>query len=217
MSTIVIEIDDAGSGSLIGGTGIGILKKETQEYIFEIIPLNYFQHPYFSEKLYQNYVISIVEKALEKLRVDPKEPLYLCRGYVFDRLRKWLSAKEYSWKSTKITGLLQDKVENSFNQYAIGLGLPKNFIIHARYAFGFHRLFKWVMADFQHRAPLCKSGWKSWQKWSSTPLKKSYGKASRPEYCLKCGKLIYQNEPVLILEYNTNKPWTLLLHKKCSS
>jgi len=99
----------------------------------------------------------------------------------------------------------------------IRLGLPKNFIIHAHYAFSFHRLFKWVMADFQQRAPLCKGGWKSWQKWSSIPTKKSCGKAYRNEYCLKCGKLIYQNEPVLILEYTTNKLWTLQLHKKCGS
>jgi hypothetical protein len=211
----MIEIDDAGSGSLIGGTGIGIFKKETQEYLFDLIPIHYFQHPFFAEKKYQDYVINIVEKAFEQLQISKKETIYLCRGYIFDHLRKWLSAQGYHWENTKIEGFLQNEVETSFNHYVIKLGLPTNFIIHARYAFGFHRLFKWVMADFKNRSSLCKTGWKSWQKWSKTTTKNYQSTARKNEYCLKCGNLIYKNHPVNIIEYQTNKLWTLSLHPQC--
>jgi len=213
----MIEIDDAGSGSLIGGTGIGIYNQETQEYFFDLIPIHYFQHPSFSEKKYQDYVIYIIEKAFQQLNFSKKETIYICQGYIFDNLRKWLSDKGYRCESKKIKGPLQNKVETSFNHYVINLGLPKNFITHARYAFGFHRLFKWVMADFQYRSSLCKTGWKSWQKWSCIATKSYHGIACKNEYCLKCGKLIYENCPVDIVEYTTNRLWTLVLHPKCSS
>lgn len=211
----MIEIDDAGSGSLIGGTGIGVLKKENQEYLFELVPISYFQHPAFSQKKYQDYVISIIEKALHNLQVNKKEKIYLCRGYIFDKLRQWLSNKGYNWESIKIEGLLQNKVEESFNQYVIKMGLPKNFIIHARYAFGFHRLFKWVMADYPRRASLCKTGWKSWQKWCNITTKNYQNTAPYDEYCLKCGQIIKKSHPIKVIEYQTNKRWHLHLHNNC--
>jgi hypothetical protein len=211
----VVEIDDAGSGSLIGGTGIGILKKDTGEYIFDIIPLDCFKHPYFSEKRYQDYVIYIVNMAFQKLAVSKDEPVHICRGYIFDGLRNWFSEEGYSWKSVKIEGILQQKVEESFNNYVIDLGLPKNFIVHARYAFGFHRLFKWVIADYENRAALCKTGWKSWNKWVNVKIKSYADRSPRSEYCLKCGNIIEKNDEIIIMEYETNRRWFLHLHTQC--
>jgi len=211
----MIEIDDAGSGSLIGGTVIGIFRKETGEYYSELIPLKYFQHPLFAQKRYQEYVITIMERAIRRLQISKTEPVCLCRGYIFDQLRHWLSGEGFSWQNTKIIGSLQNRVENSFNQYIISLGLPKNFLLHARYAFGFHRLFKWVMADFPERASLCKTGWKSWQKWSATPVKTLPGKAPHHEYCLRCGRKINANEAITVLQYETNRLWSLHLHRHC--
>ncbi|MGI6606313.1 MAG: hypothetical protein ACOX2X_04620 [Peptococcia bacterium] len=211
----MIEIDDAGSGSLIGGTMIGIFRSETGEYYCELIPLKLFRHPYFMQKLYQEYVITIMERAIRRLQIRKTEPVFLCRGYIFDQLRNWLTRHGFNWQNTKIIGSLQNLVENSFNQYIISLGLPKNFLLHARYAFGFHRLFKWVMADFPERASLCKTGWKSWQKWSTTPVISLPGKAPHHEYCLRCGLIISTNEPVIVLQYETNRLWSLHLHRHC--
>jgi hypothetical protein len=213
----MIEIDDAGSGSLVGGTIIGVFRRETQEYFTALIPLKHFQHPYFSQKEYQKYVAVIMEKAIQKLNIKKSEPIHICQGYIFDYLRLWLTAHKFNWQNTKISGPLQVKVETSFNQYAFQLGLPKNFLLHARYAFGFHRLFKWVMADFAHRSAFCKTGWKSWQKWSTTPVTTGAGQAARDEYCLKCGKLIKAHEQITILTYETNRPWELHLHRSCRS
>lgn len=213
----MIEIDDAGSGSLIGGTGIGIMRRETGEYIFKIIPLSLFQEPYFQEKYYQKYVVKIVHSAFGRLNVFTEEPIRICRGYVFDDLRKWLTEQGYNWESTKIEGPLQEKVEESFNNYVIELGLPRNFVIHARYAYGFHRLLKWVFADFKDRSILCKTGWKSWNKWSKVKITTYTNHAEKPGFCLRCGRQIKQNERITTIEYTTNRLWSVELHAYCSS
>lgn len=211
----MIEIDDAGSGSLIGGTGIGIMRTETKEYIFRLIPLEYFQLPHFPAKIYQKYVIDIVANSFQELKVKDNEPIKVCRGYIFDELRRWLTHEGFVWESTKIEGALQDLVEDSFFRYVVGLGLPLNFVQHARYAFGFHRLLKWVFADFETRSCLCKTGWKSWNKWCNTKRTFNRGRAKRKGYCLKCGGVIQKNEPVFTLEYYTTKLWTIDLHTSC--
>jgi len=213
----MIEIDDAGSGSLIGGTGIGVMRTETKEYIFRVIPLYLFQEPYFQEKKYQHYVIRIVRRAFKELKVSKEEPIRVCRGYIFDELRRWLTQEGYTWESTKIEGLLQEKVEESFSRYVIHLGLPRNFVQHAKYAFGFHRLLKWVFADFDRRAPLCKTGWKSWSKWSAVEQWTTLGEASKAVYCLKCGHLIKKGQKIVTLHYRTNRDWTVDLHSYCYS
>lgn len=211
----MIYIDDAGSGSLIGGTGIGILRPESNEYVFRVIPIMFFQQPYFSEKKYQQYATKIVAEAFKKLDVTTKEPVYVCQGYIFDDLRTWLDDKNYNWVNTKIKDPLQSKVEASFTDYVIALGLPPNFVKHARFAFGFHRLLKWVMADYENRAKYCKSGWKSWQKWSQVSKEKLEGRADKDIYCLKCGRLIKKNEDAIVLKYVTNKTCMIYLHKGC--
>lgn len=211
----MIEIDDAGSGSLIGGTGIGIMRTETSEYLFKVIPMFCFREKNFAEKKYQDYVIKIIQFAFKKLNVSKAEPIYVCQGYVFDTLRKWLTHEGYYWQSTKIEGRLQQQVEASFQEYVINLGLPKDFVQHARYAFGFHRLLKWVFADFANRNKLCKTGWKSWMKWSQVPYKIHKSKALKDSYCLKCGKLIKKDSKTVVIKYTTNKQWFVDLHPAC--
>ena len=37
----MIQIDDAGSGSFVGGTCIGVYRPETTEFLFDIIPVDF--------------------------------------------------------------------------------------------------------------------------------------------------------------------------------
>ncbi|WDC83815.1 hypothetical protein PL321_15165 [Caloramator sp. mosi_1] len=57
----MIQIDDAGSGSLVGGTAIGIVRVETNEYMWDVIPIKYFTTPYFENKRYEDYALSIIK------------------------------------------------------------------------------------------------------------------------------------------------------------
>ena len=109
----MIQIDDAGSGSLIGGTGIGILNTETNQYIFKIVPLKYYQTDLFQKKAYQDYVVKIVQEAFQNMNIEKSQRIEVCQGYMFDKLRDWLKLNEYQWQNTKIEGSLQIMVEES--------------------------------------------------------------------------------------------------------
>lgn len=211
----MIQIDDSGSGSLVGGTGIGIYRKETNEYYFDIIPIKYYQGNAFKTKEYQKNVTKLIQKYFSVLNVTKEETIQVCQGYMFDDLRIWLSKNNYNWASTKIVGKLQELVEQSFTDYIINLGLPTNFVKHARFAFGFHRLLKWVFADFDTRKELCKTGWKSWQKWSLVEKSIYRQLLSQQDYCLKCGKSMLPGTLVTTLEYSTIRPCTINLHDSC--
>ncbi|MFA5524895.1 MAG: hypothetical protein WDA24_11110 [Tissierellales bacterium] len=89
----MILIYDAGSGSLIGGTYIGFIRKETQEFYYDIIPIDLDRRAVFTEKKYLDYVITIINKLFNKLKVDKIEEIHVCRGYMFDNLRKCFQKK----------------------------------------------------------------------------------------------------------------------------
>lgn len=212
----MIEIDDAGSGSLIGGTCIGFFRKETQEYMYDFIPVELYRLKPFKQKKYLDYVVTITENIFQKLGTKKDEPIKVCRGYIFDDLRKWFNEKNYDWESIKITGQLQNLVEKTFENYIINLGLPAEFIKYTRYPFHFHRLLKWVYADYENRKQLCKTGWKSWQKYGNLKINYSYGYLKNSsKVCLKCGKKISKGSCVKILKYTSNKKQIIYLHDRC--
>ncbi len=212
----MIQIDDSGSGSLIGGTCIGMMRAETGEYYYDIIPLKYYSKNNFPKKKYLHHVVKIVEKGLGVLGAFQKEPIQICQGYMFDKLRPWLTKNHYPWHSTQITGLLQDTVEETFEKYTISLGFPQQYIKYTKYPFHFHRILRWVYADYEHRERLCKVGWKSWQKYGKIPLEIRYDNMPNKHYhCLKCGKTLEPGTKVKILRFTSNKPNIIYLHMEC--
>jgi hypothetical protein len=66
----MIQIDDSGSGSLIGGTCIGAIRVETGDYVYDFIPLEYYQSNLFRTKRYLNKSGQIVLSLLQKLEVQ---------------------------------------------------------------------------------------------------------------------------------------------------
>jgi len=170
----LILIDDAGSGSLIGGTVIGAMRKETGEYYYDIIPLKYYSKEMFDTKEYLNQASKIAINLLNKLSHEKTEEIYVCRGYMFDKLRHWLKKNNYNYCSVKIEEPLQRKIETTFEKYTINLGFPERFISYTKYPFHFHRILRWVYADYENRVQLCKTGWKSWQKYGNTSINISY-------------------------------------------
>jgi hypothetical protein len=212
----MIQIDDAGSGSLVGGTYIGALRVETKEYYYDLIPIKLYNEKYFKKKFYLEYTNSIVKKAINVLKIDKAEPIMICQGYMFDDVRRYLSNNNYDYTSTKINEPLQSVIEKSFEDYSVSLGLPRDFLKYTKFPFHFHRLLRWVYADYNERNKLCKTGWKSWQKYGHLKLdcyndfiyKSNY-------YCLKCGKKIHDFSDVKVIKYISNMNNMLYLHKTC--
>lgn len=212
----MIQIDDSGSGSFVGGTCIGIYRPETNEYYFDIIPVELYNRTNFKKKLYLDEVINIVLKAFDLMNVHRSETIEICRGYMFDKLKVWLGNNGYCWYSTHITGHFQDIVEKNFELYTITLGLSEQYIKYTRYPFHFHKLLRWVFADPDDRIELCKTGWKSWEKLQDIELNECEETCSNPYlYCLKCGKRIYKGESMKVLSYSSNKLNFIYLHSEC--
>lgn len=212
----MIQIDDAGSGSLVGGTCIGIMRIETNEYHYDIIPLEYYTKENFGNKLYLKKAAEIAIKYLNMMNVDKKEEISVCRGYMFDYLRNYFKANGYNYKSIKILDPLQDKIEKTFEEYALSLGLSKRFLSYTKYPFHFHRLLKWVYADYYNRYKLCKTGWKSFIKYGSLEICESYSilEKNKNLYCLKCGNKI-DIGPVKIIKFKSNYLNVIYLHANC--
>lgn len=161
----LIQIDDSGSGCPVGSVGIGVLRLETKEYHFELIPLQYFQGANGVTKQYLDQVIPIVKRAFELFKVIKSEEIEICRGDIFTNLKLWLSESGYIWNETKIEGTLQSYVENSFGEYLVSLGVPKSLINTSDDYKSLNKsLERWVGRSFRDRASLCKQWGKGWQK-----------------------------------------------------
>ncbi len=212
----MIQIDDAGSGSLLGGTVIGALRVETGDYQYDVIPLEYYQGSNFSQKKYLDYVVNIVENIFANLDVSKEEPIEVCRGYMFDSLNTWLKNENYQFSRTKIVDPLQSIIEKTFDNYAIELGLPQSFITYTKFPFHFHRILKWVYADYENRSPLCKTGWKSWGKHGNLEitLGEEYIK-NRDWTCLKCNEVISRNTTAAVKKYTSHYINKIYLHPHC--
>lgn len=212
----MIQIDDAGSGSLVGGTCIGAIRIETGEFYNEVIPVELFNKENFKIKSYIYYATDIVQRSIENLSVEKDEPIHICQGYIFEDARSYLKKNEFNFAKGKIEDPLQTIIEKTFEEYTVSLGLPREFISYTKYPFHLHRILKWVYADFDKRIPLCKTGWKSWSKYGALPMDTYYDKVMKSNYtCLKCGKPIQNNSSVKVMRFVIDRPNYIYLHKHC--
>ena len=212
----MIQIDDAGSGSFVGGTCIGVYRPEKNEYYFDIIPVELYNKENFKKKLYIDEVVNIVSEAFKNLNVSKNETIEICQGYMFDKLKIWLKDNGYSWYSTQISGRAQQVIEKNYELYTIRLGLFEPYIKYTKYPFHFHKLLRWVFADYENRIKLCKVGWKSWEKVQDIkPVVREGIMMGSHIYCLKCGKYIKKGSRIKELSYVSNKENYVYLHWNC--
>ncbi|KRQ86631.1 hypothetical protein ABG79_01614 [Caloramator mitchellensis] len=213
----MIQIDDAGSGSLVGGTIIGALRVETMEFFNYLIPVKYFKSPYFKQKEYESYTVKLIEKAIKDLNITKYEEIQICRGYLFNKAIKYLTDKGYNATSTKISEPLQSLIEDTFKKYVIDIGIPEDYINFTKYPFHFHKMLRWVLADPKDRIKYCKTGWDSWQKYiCNLNLTKSTDYIFSGHYvCLKCGQPIKTPGKIKVIKYTTNKDYFIYLHQNC--
>lgn len=212
----MIQIDDAGSGSFVGGTCIGAYRPETNEYYFDIIPVELYAKPVFKDKLYLDEVVSITARAFDALKVNRGETIEICRGYMFEKAKTWLDRNGYNWYCAHINGRVQEIVEKNFELYTIKLGLPIHYIKYTKYPFHFHKLLRWLYADYDSRIKLCKTGWQSWQKIEG--IKPDIFEASAATshmFCLRCGRHINAGNRIRIIRYISNKENYVIIHRDC--
>ena len=213
---IMLQIDDAGSGSFIGGTCIGIYRPQSNDYYFDIIPVELYNKENFKKKYYLDDVVEIISKGIRNFNIPKSETIEICRGYMFEKLKGWLDDNGYTWYCTQISGRAQEIIEKNFELYTERLGLPRQYIKYTKYPFHFHKLLRWVYADYDKRLKHCKVGWKSWQKIEGIKPELSHGIMQIPYLsCLKCGKSIRKGSKIRILKYTSNMENFVYMHENC--
>lgn len=173
---MTVQIDDQGWGTPIGGVGIIVVRKETSEIYYDIIPIECFNLEMFKKKAYLTEAKTIVEEGIKKLNVGKDEEIEICSGCIHDKTAQWLKNESYKFKVCKIDGVAQQKGEEMFIEYLRKLGVPDPPPIVKEtvdeYKAQFFYLMDWVREDPIGRVHLCKTGWPYFKKKGKLCLEK---------------------------------------------
>ena len=163
---MTIEIDDSGTGDLIGSAFILFWRRETNELVKKEVPLELYQSSDFNLTT-KNYIRQLFVETFEEMKIPKTEEISLCTGSCFDKAREFLKEGEYNYKDAKIEGYLQDMVEQSYLTHIIEeYGVPENKVSVESGKKRFFALFHWITRDFPRRKYYVKSGFDKWNtKW----------------------------------------------------
>lgn len=159
----MIEIDDAGTGDLVGDAFIGVMKKNGK-IIFRTLPVEYFQGDRWKNKEHLDKTVEVVKDALNELQFDKNtEKIQLCRGNIFDKVRTYFDEEGINYEPAIIEGKLQDAVEQRYiNHLRNDLGIKSRKLTIKSGAKRYFVLFNWVTYDVFNREKYVKSGFKRW-------------------------------------------------------
>ncbi|MFX1480113.1 MAG: hypothetical protein ACFFCI_18495 [Promethearchaeota archaeon] len=172
---MTIEIDDAGTGDLVGDAFIGFLRKESGEIIFKRLSVDLFKGESWKNKDVYKETVELVKDGLKELNFQKdNELIKLCRGNIFDQVRGYFIEEGINFEDAIVEGKLQDAVEGKLIKHLRNdLGIrSKNLTIKSG-AKRFFVLFNWVCHDFSKREKYVKSGFKKWNSiWRERAIKK---------------------------------------------
>ena len=183
---MTIEIDDAGTGDIVGGAFILFWRRETNDLLKKEVPLELYQSSDFNQRT-QEFIQQLFIEAIQELKITKTEDIHLCTGSCFDKARDYLKIEQFNLLDTKIEGYLQDQVEQTYLDHlhdAYGISSKKLTVESGKKRF--FLLYNWVTQDFPRRQHFVKSGTAGWQKkWKQKaeidwqhkmihPIKRSY-------------------------------------------
>ncbi|MFW9878830.1 MAG: hypothetical protein ACFFG0_37600 [Candidatus Thorarchaeota archaeon] len=172
---MTIEIDDAGTGDLVGDAFIGLLRKETGELIFKTLSVDLFKGENWKDKKPFKEVVDLVKEGLTELNFQKdKEQIKLCRGNIFDQVRSYFLEEGINYKDAIVEGKLQDAVEGKLIEHLRNvLNVKSRYLTKKSGAKRFFVLFNWVCHDFFNRERFVKSGFKKWNTiWRERAIRK---------------------------------------------
>jgi len=159
---MVVEVDDAGWGDLIGGAVIVLRRLESDERFTGEIPLSAFQGSAFSEKQYLVEAIRIVREGISTLKINKDEELRVCTGYILSGVRAGLVNEGFTMKPFRIVGKTQEFAETEFVKSLVRLGVGA--LTEVKSMRSYKGFLKWILADLENRERYVKTGWASWSK-----------------------------------------------------
>ncbi|MFW9901068.1 MAG: hypothetical protein ACFFDY_07240 [Candidatus Thorarchaeota archaeon] len=168
-----IEIDDAGTGDLVGDAFIGFRDTETGKILFQSVPVGLYNEENKDDDRPKKHIVKIVIKALRELKHSKNDRILLCRGNCFDLVREYFNENEIYYEPAIIEGELQDAVEGRFIQHLKKLGVNSSNLTRESGIQRYFILFNWVCRDFPNRERFVKTGFPSWEKkWRKIAMKR---------------------------------------------
>lgn len=169
----MIEIDDSGTGDLVGAAFLGFYRKETDQMIFKTIPVELFFEEPFKNKEPLKKAVELVKETFTEMNVSKDELIKICRGNIFDKVRSYFIETNQNYEDTKIEGKLQDAVESRYVNHLRELGVKSRNLTIESGKKRFFILFGWVCRDFYRREKYVKSGFKRWRNiWRDRAIEK---------------------------------------------
>jgi hypothetical protein len=161
---MTIEIDDSGTGDLVGDAFIGFYRKDKNRLLFKTLPVDLFKGKNWKHKMPLKKTVHLVKEGLEELNFDKdREKVLLCRGNIFDDVRAYFIEEGILYEDAIIEGKLQDAVERRLvNHLRNDLGIRSKKLTTKSGAKRYFVLFNWVSYDFYNREKYVKSGFKKW-------------------------------------------------------
>ncbi|MBY9012371.1 MAG: hypothetical protein KGD70_08345 [Candidatus Lokiarchaeota archaeon] len=203
-----IEIDDAGTGDLVGDAFIGLRDASTGKIIFQSIPVMLYNEENKNDDGSRKHILKVIIKTLKILNHSERDRILLCRGNCFDLVREYFDENKIYYEPAIVEGELQDAVEGRFIQHLRNLGVrSKNLTMDS----GIKRyfiLFNWVCQGFPNRERYVKTGFPAWKKkWRKIAIDRYYNynsmtsKSQIRDAIERRANEIYQNmfeSPILI-------------------
>lgn len=169
-----IEIDDSGTGDLVGDAFIGFHVLETGKIIFRSIPVGLYNKENHKERKSQQHILTVVKDGLKALNFDVESDLVqICRGNCFDLVREWFDQEGIQHEPAIVEGKLQDAVEGRYVSHLRKLGVKSKKLTKEAGAQRYFVLFNWVARKFPERQKFVKSGFPGWnKKWRNIAIER---------------------------------------------
>ena len=191
-----IEIDDAGTGDLVGDAIIGLRDASTGKIIFQSVPVELYNEENKSDDAPRKHILKVILKALKLLNHNKNDRILLCRGNCFDLVRQYFEENDIFYAI--VEGELQDAVEGRFIQHLRRLGVKSKNLTMDSGIKRYFILFNWVCQDFPNRERYVKTGFPAWKKkWRNIAIERYHnskrGKSHIRETIEQRANEIYQN------------------------
>ena len=168
-----IEIDDAGTGDLVGDAFIGLRDASTGKIIFQSVPVKLYNEENKSDDAPRKHILKVIIKTLKLLNHNENDRILLCRGNCFDLVRQYFEENEIFYEPAIVEGELQDAVEGRFLQHLRRLGVKSRSLTMDSGIKRYFILFNWVCRDFPNRERYVKTGFPAWKKkWRNIALER---------------------------------------------
>ena len=192
-----IEIDDAGTGDLVGDAFIGFRDMNTGKIIFQSVPVGLYTKESKKDDGPREHIKKIVIKGLRALNHREGDRILLCRGNCFDLVREYFDENEIYYEPAIVEGKLQDAVEGRFIQHLRRLGVRSHNLTTDSGIKRYFILFNWLCKDFPNRERYVKTGFPAWKKrWRKIALDRYHnskrGKSQRRELIERRANEIYK-------------------------